>query len=397
MVRKMKPGLPNITFDEEESAPIGGLFNTQSGSLSKQSDDQRVIVQIPVHLIDPSPYQKRKIFDEKGLSDFADIMRRQGFTSVIWVRPNPNVYGRYELIYGERRWRAAKLVASDPEPKFTTISCEIKTDINDPFEILELGLIENGQRVDLAPSEEAQSFQEMLTLKWPDGSRAYTLEVLSETLKKSVSYIQDRLYLLELPEDVRMAYDRNDKIALRALREVTRIPSPEDRVPILELLVAGEFSVRAVREVIAEMALDQQQEQKEDVSSVAHDSVEVIHAGEALPDAELSEHADLASPTSTNGSQEQCETFTLASMQVDEVPTSGTVEIITPLSQSTKPGKAFNTFKGVISRDKKSIIQIYERWEKLSNEQGDDVRTLIQAAVDELDTLSANLRLPTID
>jgi ParB/RepB/Spo0J family partition protein len=380
-----KPLPPTVTF-EEEGVPAGGLFNTQSGSPSLQGKGQRVIVQISVNHIDPSPYQKRKIFDEKGLSDFADIMRKKGFTSVVWVRPSPTVYGRYELLYGERRWRAAKIVASDPNPPFTTISCEIRTDINDPLEILELGLIENGQRVDLAPSEEAQSFQEMLTLKRPDGSRAYTYETLSETLKKSVSYIQDRLFLMDLPVDVRTAYDRNDRIALRALREVTRIPSPENRAPILDLLIDGEFSVRAVREVIAEMAIETAQEQKSPPAANGSRLLEEISARSG-PD----EQGNRATEVLVDGSLQQSKADTSVSdHSVGEAPLD-TVANAFPLT------KALTTFKGVISRDKKNIAQIYERWEKISYEQGDDVRALIQTAVDELNALCAKLRLPTVD
>lgn len=392
-MKKKGNELPNVSFDEEEETPTGGLFNAQSAAALQQPETQRTIVQIPVHLIDPSPYQKRKNFQEQSINDFADVMRKKGFTSVIWVRPKPNAYGRYELIYGERRWRAARIVARDPEPKFTTISCEIKTDINDPLELLELGLIENIQRVDLVASEEAASFQEMLSLKREDGSRAYTIETLADTVKKSISYVQDRLYLLELPEDVRAAYDRNNKIALRALREVTRIPSPEARTPILDLLVQGEYSVRAVRDVIAEM--EQQQELEQRVSTdVTEHSIQPFSASEVFIGSLEAEPTRFDSTEADSAHEENVVHVAEHTRRSGSQPVTLEHPVLSNVKHKSE--KELGTYKSVISRDKKSVSQVFERWGKLSSEQGDDVRLLVQEAVDELNQLCLRLQLPTV-
>src|SRR5215472_7131797 len=122
MAKNTKVPLPEVTF-EDDTNNVSGLFNELSGVPTQQ---QRTIELISVHLIEPSPHQSRKIFDQKQIEQFADVMREEGFTSTIWVRPHPTKNGRYELLFGERRWRAASLVVQDPEPKFTAIPCEIR-------------------------------------------------------------------------------------------------------------------------------------------------------------------------------------------------------------------------------------------------------------------------------
>jgi ParB family chromosome partitioning protein len=369
-----KPELPEVSFDEEEE-DVSGLFNELSGLPTAQVGQQRTVEMIPVDLIDPSPYQSRKNFSSKEIEEFADVMREEGFTSTIWVRPSPTKPGRYELLFGERRWRAASLVARDDKPKFTVIPCEIRTDYNDPDRIRFLGFFENKQRVNLSPSEEALYYQSLLDLKGPDGKQVYTYEKLSKRAKVPESHIQDCLYLLTLPQDVREAYDRNPSIALRSLREVCRISSPEERRPLLDLLVHGNFSVKALRAVVLDMLQDE--------------DGEVQPAPSALEEASLSSNGTQIAPTPLAIREDNKDSAAI--LQQEESTPLG--EGVSPVEQkdateSAKPTTtSLRTIRAVIRRDTNTIADILARWRSMA-EKGDEIYVLIQEGVKEVYELS---------
>ena len=144
--------------------------------------------EIPIEWINTGPWQPRRVFVQDALAELADSIRQKGIVQPILVRPSPDRPTRFELIAGERRWRAAQLAQLHMVPA-------IVRDFTDA-QAYEIALIENVQRADLSAIEEAQGYQKLLA------HHDYTQEQLSEIIGKSRSHIANLLRLLTLPEKV---------------------------------------------------------------------------------------------------------------------------------------------------------------------------------------------------
>ena len=177
---------------------------------------------IPIDRIQPNPFQPRRKFED--IEELAQAIRVQGFTTRLRVRRDPAQPGYFQLLYGERRLRAAQAAG------LTEVPCDIAEHTDD--DLIEIGLAENIQRRDLDPLEEAQAFQTLIT------QRRYTQQDLAERIGKDRSYIEARLALLRVPEDVQqMLMQRPD--AIRAAREIAKIPTPTARRPLIDGILAG--------------------------------------------------------------------------------------------------------------------------------------------------------------
>ncbi len=169
------------------------------------------VVQIPIDQITPSPFQPRKYFEERSLRELAQtIKKKNGVVQPVTVRPLPGK--KYQLVVGERRWRAAKVAG------LRSISAIIRK-LSDN-EAAEESSIENLQREDLTPSEEGQATKNMIDL----GLR---LEEVAERIGKSTSYLQARLDLLELPKEVQTLVDHN-KITMAHAEVLKDLPNVSD-------------------------------------------------------------------------------------------------------------------------------------------------------------------------
>src|SRR5215813_1571255 len=140
---------------------------------------------IRVELIDPSPVQPRSYFDDRALQELAMSIRENGIVQPVLVRPNGP---RYELVAGERRWRAAQVAGLSEIP---AIIREIPGD-----KVLELALIENIQREDLNAIEEARAYKKLLE------TVGLTQESLAQRVGRDRSYITNYIRLLRLPDDL---------------------------------------------------------------------------------------------------------------------------------------------------------------------------------------------------
>jgi ParB family chromosome partitioning protein len=186
---------------------------------------------VAVDLIQPNPFQARTSFTD--IEELAEAIRQQGFTSRLRVRPHPTLPRTFQLVYGERRLRAAQLAGLDVVP------CDV-ADHTDA-ELIEIGLAENIQRQDLDPLEEARAFQAFVD------QRGYSIRHLAERIGKDKSYVEDRLKLLQAPEDVRqMIAQRPD--SLRAAREIAKLDAPAERQPLIAGILTGELNTAEVRE-----------------------------------------------------------------------------------------------------------------------------------------------------
>jgi len=182
-------------------------------------------------LIEPNPFQARKEFLD--IDELARAIRRQGFTSRLRVRPHPEIGGKYELVYGERRLRAAI------EAGLAEVPCEIVR--HSDVEMAEIGLAENIQRRDLTPLEEAHALKALMD------QRDYSQRELAERLGKSHGYVQHRLDLLRAPEDVQLLVAQRPD-SLKAARNIARLPDPAQRQPLIAAVSEGTLTSQEVAE-----------------------------------------------------------------------------------------------------------------------------------------------------
>ncbi|HMN87647.1 MAG TPA: ParB/RepB/Spo0J family partition protein, partial [Bauldia sp.] len=167
---------------------------------------------LPVAFLRANPKNPRKAFDGGELDDLAASIREKGVVQPILVRPVAGAGDSYEIIAGERRWRAAQKAGLHDVPV-------VVQDVSDK-EALEMAIIENVQRADLNPLEEALGYQQLV-----DG-HGYTQAQLAEVIGKSRPHIANTLRLLKLPEGVR-EYLRTGQLSAGHARALVTHPDPE--------------------------------------------------------------------------------------------------------------------------------------------------------------------------
>ena len=211
--RGLGRGLSALMADvavESEAAPAG------------RSDTR----QIPVEQIEPNPHQPRRNFSEEALADLAASIREKGIVQPLVLRPHPDRPDAYQIVAGERRWRAAQLARQHDVPA-------VVRDYDDT-EVLEVAIIENIQRADLNPVEEAVGYRQLMD------RFGHTQERLAEGMGKSRSYIANLLRLLHLPDEVQSMLRAGQLSAGHARALIT---SP-DSAALARTVVAKKLSVR---------------------------------------------------------------------------------------------------------------------------------------------------------
>jgi ParB/RepB/Spo0J family partition protein len=200
---------------------------------------------IPIDQIEPSPFQAREEFN--NLEELAQSMREHGFTSRLRVRPHPTEPERYQLVYGERRLRAARIAG------IAIIPCDVAQHAD--AELREIGLTENIVREDLSPLEEARAFKQALDARDAAGQPIYSIRTLAERIGKDKGYIQNRIKLLETPDDVQgMVEARPDTV--RAAREIAKLPTPAARKPLITSLLSGDVNAQQVTRIVRDVQHD---------------------------------------------------------------------------------------------------------------------------------------------
>lgn len=180
---------------------------------------------VPVEKLVPNPQQPRRDFSEAGLQDLAASLRQKGVIQPLIVRPIAGS-DTYEIVAGERRWRAAQIAQLHDLPV-------IVRDLDDT-EVLEIAIIENIQRADLNAIEEALGFRQLMN------RFGHTQEKLAEALSKSRPHIANLLRLLTLPDDVQ-AFVREGKITSGHARAMITSKDPS---ALAQRVIAGGLSVR---------------------------------------------------------------------------------------------------------------------------------------------------------
>lgn len=188
---------------------------------------------IAVDSIDGNPFQPRSSFDEQAMEELAASIRKLGIVQPLTVREAGN--GRYQLIAGERRLRAAKLAG------LTHVPAYIRT--ADDQAMLELALVENIQREDLDAVEVAISFQRLIE------ECKLTQEQLSERVGKQRSTVANYLRLLKLPAEIQLGI-RNKNVTMGHARTLVNIEDPKRQIAVYYKVIDGDLSVRQTEELV---------------------------------------------------------------------------------------------------------------------------------------------------
>ncbi len=204
------------------AALIGDMATTEGARLAETANGVR---RLPLEAIIANRANPRRDFDPAQLEDLTSSIREKGVMQPLLVRPG-NTAGVFEIIAGERRWRAAQNAGLHDVP---VIVREV-----DDKEALELAIIENVQRVDLNPLEEAQGYGQLIE------QFSYTQQDLAQVIGKSRSHVANTLRLLKLPQDVRDMLTRGELTAGHARTLITA----EDPAALARRIVGGGMSVR---------------------------------------------------------------------------------------------------------------------------------------------------------
>jgi len=196
------------------------------------------IANIAMEKIEANPFQPRDRFEETALHELADSIRTQGVIQPVTVRKLG--YDKYQLISGERRYKAAKLIGLKEIPSYIRIA-------NDQ-QMLELALIENIHRKDLNSIEIAISYQRLLE------ECKITQEELSDRVGKDRTTIANYIRLLKLPPEIQIAL-REEKITNGHARALVSIEDEDTQKSILKLILLNNLSVREVEKIVKENSL----------------------------------------------------------------------------------------------------------------------------------------------
>lgn len=219
------------------SAPASG--GATASAAPTGSDLRAAAVELPIDAIAPNPHQPRRVFAEADLDSLADSIRRHGVLQPVVVREAPpGAARRYELVVGERRWRASQRAGR------TTIPATIKNIT--PQALLEVALVENVQRRDLNPIELALAFREL-----SDAGR--TQEQIGEQVGLERSTIANHLRLLDLSKEAQEDVE-SGRLSVGHAKALLQLANPERRHWLRERILSEQLSVRAAEEVARELA-----------------------------------------------------------------------------------------------------------------------------------------------
>lgn len=210
------------------------------------------IMLVPVASVEPNPYQPRTEFDPSALEELAQSIRQQGIITPVTVRRMPD--GKYQLIAGERRWRAARMVGLDEMPAYVRSATD--------NQVREMALVENIQRSDLGAMEVALAYRQLIE------ECQLTHEELSEKVGKDRSTITNYLRLLNLPAETQLALGQ-DKISMAHARALAGVEDVERHLEILHTVLERHLSV--------------------------HDTEQLVKAGKAKPKVQVRKRGELPS------------------------------------------------------------------------------------------------------
>ncbi len=198
--RGLGRGLSALLGEQVEAAPVSGAEPMPSG-----------VLRVPIESVKPNPDQPRKIFLREDLEELATSIRDKGVLQPILVRSQPGEDGVWQIIAGERRWRASQIARLTEVP--------VIVNEMDDLAVFEVAIIENVQRADLNPLEEADAYR-MLMERF-----GRTQDAVAGIVGKSRSHVANTLRLLQLPEEV-LWFVRHGKLSAGHARAMITAPDP---------------------------------------------------------------------------------------------------------------------------------------------------------------------------
>jgi ParB family transcriptional regulator, chromosome partitioning protein len=244
-----------LSEDRDLSPAIVSLLSPEQTHLS------RGVRVLPVDRIEPNPQNPRLAFDATTLEELASSIREHGVLQPVLVRPLDD--GRFQLIAGERRWRASKLAA---QPTIPALVENIDDDT-----ALEIALIENLQREDISPLDEAAMYDRMIR------DHGYSIRKLAEKLGKDKGYLENRLRLADAPPEVRELVSLR-KDTLSHAYELMKVEDPKKRRKLADQVARNELSLVKLRERIEgrrpRVTVDDDGDAGSAVGVMAHDEAE---------------------------------------------------------------------------------------------------------------------------
>lgn len=188
---------------------------------------------VPVDRIQPNPQQPRLVFEETALNELAASIREHGVLQPILVRPAG--HNAYQIVAGERRWRASKLAGLKTIPALI--------EVIDDDTALEISIIENLQREDLTPLDEAAMYDRMVR------EHGYSIRKLAEKLGKDKGYLENRLRLADAPPEIRELVSLR-KDSLSHAYELMKVEDPKKRRRLAAQVARGELTLIKLRDKI---------------------------------------------------------------------------------------------------------------------------------------------------
>jgi ParB family chromosome partitioning protein len=190
---------------------------------------------LAVDMLEPSPFQPRREMDEIALQELADSIAQRGILQPLLVRPKPETAGQYQIIAGERRWRAAQKVPLHEVPVLVRALSDA--------DAMAAGLVENLQREDLNPIEEAEGYRRLMT------EFKMTQEDMAEAIGKSRQYVGHVLRLLRLPDSV-LGLVRDGTLSIGHAKALMTHVDPEQGARVV---LAKNLSVRETEQMVDDL------------------------------------------------------------------------------------------------------------------------------------------------
>lgn len=229
MRKTLGRGLSSLLDDIAEETPL-----TRDESAKPAPAPSSGAHMTPIEMLKPSRNQPRKYFDDDDLRDLTESIRARGVIQPILVRPLQGAGAGYEIVAGERRWRAAQRAKLHEVPI-------VVRELSD-VEALEIAIIENIQRADLNPMEEAYGYRQLIE------KHGHTQEELAKTLGKSRSHIANMMRLMNLPDRVQDLL-RTGELAMGSARPLLGIDDAKQAVQLAEKAAKRELSSRQVEKL----------------------------------------------------------------------------------------------------------------------------------------------------
>lgn len=212
---------------------LGALIGARPGTARPESESGEKIHRVNLSSISPSPLQPRKAFEREALTELMESIRQQGIIQPLIVR---RIDGKHELIAGERRWRAAQEIGLTEVPVIIRAASDL--------EVLELSLIENLQREDLNPIEEAQAYARLA------GEFGMRQEDIAQRVGRSRAAVANSMRLLDLHPQIQ-TWVMQGLLSVGHAKVLLALKAPEEQLLVSETILRRSATVRATERLVA--------------------------------------------------------------------------------------------------------------------------------------------------